>query len=119
MADLSVTHSLLADGTTLKVNITGRLAIDTSTELKDLLLEQIDKVNSIQLDISALEEVDLAGIQLICSACRKSLDLKKRFNFSGCVPPVVKEAIAAIGLQRQINCKHNNDLSCLWCGGMN
>lgn len=119
MSDLQLTHSLIADDTTLKINVAGRLAIDTAAELQQLLLEQLDTISSIQLDLSAVENIDLAGMQLICSACRTNLNLKKHFNFSGCLTPVVREAIGAIGLQRQATCKHNDDLPCIWCGGMN
>ncbi|MGE0917309.1 STAS domain-containing protein [Trichlorobacter lovleyi] len=119
MSDLQLTHSLLADGATLKISVAGRLAIDTAAELQNLLLEQLDTVSSIQLDLSAVEDIDLAGMQLICSACRTNLEVKKHFNFTGCMAPVVKESIGAIGLQRQTTCKHNDDLPCIWCGGMN
>jgi anti-anti-sigma regulatory factor len=119
MSDLQLTHVTSDDGSILKINVAGRLAIDTAPELQHLLLEQSGTSASIQLDLSALEELDLSGAQLICSACRTSLDAHKRFNFSGTMSPDVKKSLAAIGLQRQMTCKHNDDLSCIWCGGIN
>jgi ABC-type transporter Mla MlaB component len=119
MSDLNLSYTVSNDGTTLTVTAAGKLAIDTATELHQLLLDQISIVRKIQLDLSGIHEIDLAGMQLICSACRTSLDDKKSFNFSGCMPATVKTAITAIGLQRQSACKHNADLPCIWCGGIN
>lgn len=119
MSDLNLSHTVSDDGSTLKIAVTGRLAINTAPALHSLLLEQITPVTSIQLDLSAVDEIDLAGMQLICSACRTALDAQKRFNFSGCMAPEVKKAIDTVGLQRQSACKHNADLPCIWCGGIN
>ena len=119
MPDLNLSHTVSNDGTTLTVMAAGKLAIDTATELHQLLLDQISTVQKIQLDLSGIHEIDLAGMQLICSACRTSLDDRRNFNFSGCMPTAVKAAIAAVGLQRQTTCKHNADLPCIWCGGIN
>ena len=118
MSDLQLNHSTSSDGKTLKISAAGRLAIDTAAELQGLLLEETASA-SILLDVSGIEEIDLAGMQLICSACRTALNAQKRFNFSGCVSPDVKKAIETVGLQRQSTCKHNADLPCIWCGGIN
>lgn len=118
MSDLTLTHSTSSDGSTLKISAAGRLAIDTASELHSLLLEETTSTN-ILLDVSGIEEIDLAGMQLICSACRTALRVQKRFNFSGCMPPEVKKTIEGVGLQRQSTCKHKADLPCIWCGGIN
>ena len=118
MSDLTLSYTLSPDGSTLQISAAGRLAIDTAAELHGLLLEETTATN-ILLDVSGIEEIDLAGMQLICSACRTALGVQKRFNFSGCMPPDVKKAIETVGLQRQSTCKHNTDLPCIWCGGIN
>lgn len=120
MSDLQITHSLNADGTTLTVTVQGRLAIDTAAELQHLLMEQLDTSSSIILDISGTTEVDLAGIQVICSACRTALDGHKHFNFASCkLAAETKKTITDIGIYRQVSCKHNADQPCIWYGGIN
>lgn len=119
MSDLTLTHSISSDGSTLSISAAGRLAIDTAPALHSLLLEQSSPVTYIQLDLSSIDEIDLVGMQLICSACRTALDAKKHFNFAGCMAPDVRKAIDTVGLQRQTTCKHNADLPCIWCGGIN
>jgi len=119
MSDLNISHTLSSDGTLLEVVLEGRLAIDTAPELLALLQAQLPAANRTKLDVTSLAEVDLAGMQLICSACRTALESGHSFNFSGSLSPCVQEAIIAVGLQRHATCKHNTDQPCLWCGGLN
>jgi anti-anti-sigma factor len=119
MSDLHLTHTVSNDGTTVTITVAGKLAIDTASELHQLLLDQSSSVQKVQLDLSNLDWIDLSGLQLICSACRTSLDNQKHFNFLGCMSPDIKKTISDSGLQRQTTCKHNADLPCIWCGGMN
>jgi len=119
MSDLNLTHTVSSDGTTLTITASGNLAIDTASELHQLLLEQGSLVQKTQLDLSSLNAIDLSGMQLICSACRTALENQKHFNFSGCMTPEIKKTISDSGLQRQTTCRHNADLPCIWCGGIN
>ena len=41
MSDLTLTHNISSDGSTLKISVTGRLAIDTAPALRD---EQVARV---------------------------------------------------------------------------
>ena len=119
MSDLNISHSLSSDGTLLEVVLEGRLAIDTTPELLALLRSQISAVSRTKLNVAALTDVDLSGMQLICSACRTAQENGNSFNFSGGLAPCVQEAIIAVGLQRHTTCKHNTNNPCLWCGGLN
>lgn len=119
MSDLTISHSLSSDGTLLEITVEGRLAIDTTPELLALLRTQLPAAEKTRLDVSALTEVDLSGMQLICSACRTAKMKRHSFSFSGNLAPCVQEAIGAVGLQRYITCKHNTDHPCIWCGGLN
>lgn len=119
MSDLTISHTLSGDGDVLEVTLSGRLAIDTAPELLALLRAQMPPVQKTRLDVAALAEVDLAGMQLICSACRTALAEGHAFNFSSGLAPCIQEAIGAVGLQRHTTCKHNTDNPCIWCGGLN
>lgn len=119
MSDLNVPPTTSSDSATLKITLSDRLAIDTAAELQELLHKPLPLARQVRLDVSALAEVDLAGMQLICSACRTALAGTQSFNFSGSLAPCVKEAIGYVGLQRHTPCKHNADNPCIWCGGLN
>jgi ABC-type transporter Mla MlaB component len=119
MSDLTISHTLSGDGTLLEVALAGRLAIDTAPELLMLLRTQLPTAHRTKLDVASLTEVDLSGMQLICSACRTAQEKGHSFNFSESPAPCVQEAIGVIGLQRHTTCKHNTQNPCLWCGGLN
>ena len=119
MSDLGLTHTASEDGTNLLIMLTGRLAIDTATELHALLLEQLPKAHRIQLNLAGLEQVDLAGTQLICAACQSAVLAGKTLNFTGSLPETIKQSVHDIGLHRMATCIHNAEHTCIWCGGIN
>jgi len=118
MSDLTLSH-LLNDAGQLTITIGGRLAIDTTAALKDFLLEQWPASKSIRLDSSALEEIDLTGMQLLCSACYTALSENRSFRFSGTPAPCIAQGVDNLGFQDHKLCKHNTNISCIWCGGIN
>ena len=61
MSDLQLTHAVTGNGSTLEIAVTGRLAIDTAAELQSLLLDQIGPVSTVQMNLSAVDGIDLAG----------------------------------------------------------
>lgn len=119
MSDLILEHIANSENGTLQIGAAGRLTIENVAELLGLLQEQLGQHDNTRLDLSALDEIDLTGVQLICSACRTSLEAGQRFNLTGDMPTVVQTAINTLGLQQQATCKHNADLPCIWCGGLN
>lgn len=119
MSDLIISHTLSNDGTVLQIALNGRLCIDTTPELLELLRTTLPTAQKVRLDVSNLAEIDLTGMQLICSACRTALVDKHSFNFSGSLAPCIQEAISTVGLQRHTVCKHDANLPCIWCGGIN
>lgn len=119
MSDLQLTQSVSADNSCLQINAAGRLCIDTASELQQFLLAQAMQSSAVKLDLSAIDDIDLSGIQVVCSACRTMLDNSKPFNLTGSPSAAVSSAKEALGLHRQTVCKHNNNQPCIWCGGLN
>ncbi|CAH2031230.1 STAS domain-containing protein [Trichlorobacter ammonificans] len=118
MSDLTVSHTFGNDGQIL-VTIGGRLAIDTVAGFRAFLTEQLPQAATVKLDAASLEEIDLCGIQLICSACHTALCAGKMFAFSGGIPACVQTTISSLGLQGYDVCKYNSDITCIWCRGVN
>ena len=92
MSDLTLSH-LLNDAGQLTISIGGRLAIDTVAILRDFFLEHLPTAKSIRLDTGALEEIDLAGMQLLCSACYTALSENRSFRFSGKPAPCIAQGV--------------------------
>lgn len=101
------------------ISIGGRLAIDTAAELKETLHRQLVETPGILIDTEDLGEIDLTGMQLICSACWSANSSGKTFRFKNLHPECITKAIQTLGLQTHKACTHNPDLSCTWCGGTN
>lgn len=65
------------DGTTLHISLAGTLTIAEATETRLALVTQLAQaepdIREVRLDLSAVPEVDTAGIQLLLSASRTVL----------------------------------------------
>lgn len=118
MSDLTLSHTLNEAGQ-LTISIGGRLAIDTTAALRNFILEQLPAAQSVCLDTSALEEIDLTGMQLICSACFTALSENRAFTFSAVRASCMAQAVDTLGFKDYKVCKHNSEISCIWCGGIN
>ena len=119
MADLTINHNISSDGQTLQISVSGRLGIDNAAELHTLFCNQLSTAPKLSLDLSSLEQIDLAGAQLICAACQSSVMEGKSFNFTHMLPDPIKQTITSLGLHRIATCIHTPDHTCIWCGGIN
>ena len=73
---------LSQDGETGCAQINGELTIYTAAELKDQLLKQLDQCKKIQLDLSQVEEVDSAGIQVLMLIRKQAIAEEKALTLS-------------------------------------
>jgi hypothetical protein len=81
------------------------LTISAVVEVRALLLEAIDRGDAIELDGTAVREIDIAGLQLLCSARRQAERAGKAIDFApGRRGPVIEAALAAAGLTRPRAC---------------
>lgn len=119
MSDLQLKHTLSDNGQTLHISVSGRLGIDTVSELHVLLQEQLPNALKLSLDLSLLEQLDLTGAQLICSACQTAVTSGKSFNFTHMLSDSLRQTITNLGLHRIATCIHTPDHTCIWCGGIN
>lgn len=118
MSDLTITHTK-NDAGCLTITLGGRLAIDTVATLHELLKEQSPAASTVLLDTDSLQEIDLTGMQLVCSACWSLQSQGATLSFSGPQASCITQAIANLGLDRHTTCKHKPQLSCIMCGGKN
>lgn len=70
----------------------------------------------IDLDLSAITELDLAGMQLLCSAHRSSYTQSIEFKVTG-HNPLVWEMAEASGHLRFKGCEQDINNTCVWCRG--
>lgn len=120
MSDLTLNHSISADGTVKTISISGRLAIDTASELHGFLKEQLpDLPESLVMDLAELDELDIAGFQMICSTCHTVLDSGKKFQFGSKTSEVLEHMKKQLGITHITQCKYKANTPCIWFGGLN
>ena len=106
-------HRLEKSGESVVLSFSGELSLEKAVEFREVLLEALNGANSVVIDILDVDVVDLAVLQLLCSAHRMALISGKSFSVSG-YPEPFTNAIREAGLSRFV-CR--NDVwraECLW-----
>ena len=92
----------------------GNLTIGRASDARVELQEALKNAQHIELDIEAAREVDLAFLQLLCSAHRTSMNRDKTMVFKGTVPEIFKKSIEDNGYARPSGCALDFNKTCLW-----
>jgi len=91
------------------------LTIETCAEFKQALTDALDTARQVVLDARQLRQVDIASLQLICSACRSAASKGRSLCFENEIPDCMKSLRTTIGAYRGLPCNHTK--SCM-AGGM-
>lgn len=103
------------DGTTIKIECD--LAIENVASLKVLLVASLKEKDRLIIDPSGITAVDVAGLQLLCSAHRSTLLTNKEFDLAGNIPEVFRQAVKDSGYARNEGCISLGESDCIWIGG--
>jgi len=96
------------------VMLSGDLTLPYAEELKGVFLKALVETDDVSVGFENVQEVDLSCLQLLCSAHRSAVRLKKSITFNTALPQAFKEAADAAGFTRLKGCKLDCDKSCLW-----
>ncbi len=110
-------YKIEANGNALVLILNGEATIDAAGELKKMLLNSIESADDIVINIEGLTAVDLSFLQLLCSAHRSCLKLKKNLSLSNGRPNFYNRIVRNAGYSRQKGCELDSDNSCLWKRG--
>jgi anti-sigma B factor antagonist len=77
-----------APAATLRLD--GELTIYRAAELKPLLLDAVAEHAALEIDLSAVSEIDSAGVQLLMLAKRQAQALGRELRLAGHSAPVVE-----------------------------
>ncbi len=118
MSDFSVqTMAALDNPDALVLTVEGAMTVQYAGELRDHLLAAFEKAPRIMADLRGVTEIDVAGLQLLCSAHRSSVAANKTFTITHEPGSVVWEAAGAAGQLRQTGCVVDVCHTCIWTGG--
>lgn len=94
-----------------------RLTIETAGDFSRILREALETSNNVVIEFEPAVEIDITGVQILCSACKSAAQSGKTFSYHGLQPPALTEIITCSGAERHVVCKHNNNSTCIWFGG--
>jgi anti-anti-sigma regulatory factor len=94
-----------------------RLTIENASEFARVVSEALDASKKVAVEFEPAVEIDITGMQILCSACKTASASDKVFSYHGPQPEALAAIISASGAERRAICKHNNDSTCIWFGG--
>lgn len=96
-----------------------RLTIENAAEFSRLIREALEAAHIVAVEFEPSVEIDITGLQILCSACKSAANSGKIFSYHGLQPQALTDMIKSSGAERHAVCKHNNNTSCIWFGGTN
>lgn len=94
-----------------------RLTIENAADFSRIIRESLDSSKNVAVEFEPSVELDITGVQVLCSACKSAAAGGKSFSYHGPQPKALAEIIISSGAERHAVCKHNNDSTCIWFGG--
>lgn len=76
------------DPSVTRVDINGELSIFTAAQLRQQLLDALDTGKDVEVDLSEVNEMDSAGMQIMVAAKREANNRNKQLRFVGHSPAV-------------------------------
>jgi anti-anti-sigma regulatory factor len=96
------------------ITLEGDLTLPHAEALKAVLTKALQESDDVTIAIVTVHNVDLSCLQLLCSAHRSAMRLKKQVTFIGSPPQAFNDAVEAAGLAGAAGCKLESGHSCLW-----
>ena len=98
------------------IKLIGEVTILTVETLQKGILSAFETTKNVVIDISGVTELDLAGMQLLCSVHRSSYAHGMEFNVMG-HNDLIWQMAAASGHLRHKGCEQDSKNTCIWNKG--
>jgi ABC-type transporter Mla MlaB component len=95
----------------------GELTVSNAAALREGLLAALAQGDQVELDLEEVTAIDLAGLQLLCSAHRTAVAGEKSLTLKGTLPPALQQACAGAGFDLHRSCRFNRGVNCFCAGG--
>ncbi|MBF0558031.1 MAG: STAS domain-containing protein [Nitrospirae bacterium] len=96
------------------VDLSGNLTVENAAALKEVLMSALSRSQRIIVNLEHVEDADLSGLQLLCSAHRISTHLNKNVALAGPCSETFMEALETAGFLRHDGCSLDTQKTCLW-----
>jgi anti-anti-sigma factor len=104
-----------SDGGILRLE--GELNIQHAGELKETFLKAFTETEHLSLDLEGVTAVDIACLQVLCSAHKTFLASNKELKTIGRTAAPFERAVDDSGYRRKMGCHADPDQNCLWVIG--
>lgn len=118
MSGYSIAKNSNADGS-ITIVLGGSLTIETSGELHKALAESLEESQQVTLNLRAVENIDMTGMQVICSGCKTAAIMGRGFDCEpDSMPACMMSFGSSIGGPQGLPCSQNDNKPCIWYGGI-
>ncbi len=102
-----------------KLTLQGELTIPHAGEFRSALsgLLKGEGNDCVSIHLEGVTEIDLSGLQLLCSAHRSAAKLKKRLTLSGVPQELFGQIMETSGYVRLKDCEIHGAEGCFWVKG--
>ena len=97
-----------------RLTLNGEIGIQQAVALKDQLLNARESVEHLVLDVQGVTGLDVSALQILCSAHRTFMKLRKEITFAGPLPPAWMDFMGVAGFARGKGCSVDSNNTCLW-----
>jgi anti-anti-sigma regulatory factor len=111
-------NSFVRENGEIIVTSGNRLTIENAADFSRILREALEASKSVAIEFEPAVEIDITGVQILCSACKSAAESGITFSYYGLHPQALAEIIISTGAERSGVCKHNNNSTCVWFGGV-
>jgi len=94
----------------------GTLSIQDASGLRECLLEALSSADTLLIDLSGVQSVDLACLQVFCSAHKTYFQAQKGMRIVGNLPEGVVRSLSSVTLVPEA-CDREPHGPCLWATG--
>ena len=98
------------------LKLSGELTVPNAARFRSALLEALGRLDCLEIDLSPVTAVDIAGLQLLCAVHRTAVTRAKRIvvlSASDCVDMAVNN----VGFPGREGCMTSRTEGCLWAEG--
>ena len=83
-------------------------------DLRELMIDSIDRSESLTIEFHDFKKTDMFFIQLLCSAHKYAVSKSKTINIIGSLPDTIKTILENYGFYKDTGCIKDVGDSCFW-----
>jgi len=99
------------------IKIKGELTVQHACQLREAILKAMGKRRALLVHLEGLTEVDLSGLQVLCSAHRTAAAQERSIAITGKWPEALRRASEESGYTGAGSCRTSERIACLWKSG--